>query len=103
MKQHYEKRLAGLCKPVSLPDKRMVEMYKSNQIVMLDTIVVLPNGDYAMRASGGNPAGLYQYDRTFSHDVPNMVIQFLKEGDIEVAKNIMESEYYQKLGKEKEN
>ncbi len=100
MSDHYRERASGLTRPVSLPDPRMVEMYAANQIVMWESIVLLPNGDYEMRASGGNPAGLYQYDRTFSHDVPNMVVEFIKEGDLEVARNIMESEYYQRLGHE---
>jgi len=99
MSDHFRERASGLTRPVSLPEPRMVEMYTANQIVMWESIVLLPNGDYEMRASGGNPTGLYQYDRTFSHDVPNMVVQFIKEGDLEVARNIMESKYYQKLGK----
>ena len=102
MAAHYNNRIEGLTHPVSLPDKRMVDFYKANQIVMWESIVRKENGDIEMRGSGGNPAGYYQYDRTFSHDVPNMVDQFIREGDFEVAKNIMESSYYQKLGRELE-
>ena len=46
------------------------------------------NRHLEMRGSGGNDAGFYQYDRTFSHDVPNMVAQYIREGDFEIAKGL---------------
>lgn len=99
---YYNSRIARLTRPVTLPNSKLVELYKSAQIVMWESVVKVENGDLEMRGSGGNAAGSYQYDRTFSHDVPNMVAQFIREGDFELAKGIMESSYYQKLGRELE-
>lgn len=98
----YNKRINLLTRPVILPNQELVTFYKAAQIVMWGSVVKVENGDYEMRGSGGNPAGYYQYDRTFSHDVPNMVDQFIREGDFEIAKRIMASEYYQRLGRELE-
>lgn len=100
MVQYYKKRIEQLARPTALPDQRFIEMYHAAQIVMWESVVRVENGDYEMRASVGDPAGLSDYDRTFNHDVPNMVINFIKEGDIDLAKRIMESEYYQSLGVE---
>jgi hypothetical protein len=99
MANFYKRRIARLTHPVSLPDPQMVDMYKSMQCAMWVTVVEVP-GDYEMRASGGNPGVMYQYDRTFSHDIPNMVVQFIKEGDFDLAKRIMEGTTYQRLGRE---
>ncbi len=98
MRRFYDKRIARLTYPTSLPGE-LTEMYKSTMCAMWITIVKVP-GDYEMRASGGNPGVMYQYDRTFSHDIPNMVVQFIKEGDYETARNIMEGATYQRLGHE---
>jgi len=101
MGNYYNTRINCLARPVSLPDPELIEMYKAQQIVMWESIVKV--GDAVeMRGSGGAPNRYYPYDRTFSHDVPNMVAQFIREGDFALAKSIMESEYYQKLGKELE-
>jgi len=102
MAGYYNSRINRLTRPVTLPNEKLVELYKSAQIVMWESVVKVENGDLEMRGSGGNPAGYFQYDRTFSHDVPNMVNQFIREGDFELAKGIMESEYYQRLGRELE-
>ena len=102
MASYYTSRIGQLTRPVRLPNAKLVELYKAAQIVMWESVVKVENGDLEMRGSGGNPAGYYQYDRTFSHDVPNMVAQFIREGDFDLAKGIMESQYYQKLGRELE-
>ncbi|MFQ6115088.1 MAG: PA14 domain-containing protein, partial [bacterium] len=102
MASYYNSRISQLTRPITLPNAKLVELYKAAQIVMWESVVRVENGDLEMRGSGGNPAGYYQYDRTFSHDVPNMVAQFIREGDFDLAKGIMESEYYQRLGRELE-
>lgn len=102
MKNYYEQRINQLAHPVTLPNQEMVTLYKALQIMMWESVVKVENGDVEMRGSGGNPAGYFQYDRTFSHDVPNMVTQFIREGDFELAKAIMESKYYQRLGRDLE-
>jgi hypothetical protein len=98
MSNYYNTRMAGLAMPVTLPNQNLVYYYKSAQIIMWESVVRGVNGDIEMRTSGGSPTRIYNYDRTFSHDVPNMVDQFIREGDYELAKSIMESEYYRKLG-----
>jgi len=102
MASYYNARIERLTHPAKLPNQDLVNSYKASQIIMWQSIVKVENGDFEMRGSGGNPAGYYQYDRTFSHDVPNMVDQFIREGDYELARSIMESEYYQELGRELE-
>jgi hypothetical protein len=102
MRTYYLNRMDALAGPVTLPNPGLVELYKSAQITMWGSIVTAANGDVEMRGSGGNPAGYYPYDRTFSHDVPNMVDQFIREGDFDLAKAIMQSSYYQRLGRELE-
>ena len=99
---YYKSRINKLTHPVILPNSKLVSLFKSAQIVMWESIVKVENGDLEMRGSGGNDVGYYQYDRTFSHDVPNMVAQFIREGEFEVARGIMESSYYQKLGQKLE-
>jgi len=98
MAAYYNRRTDSLAHPVALPNQSLVALYKAAQIVMLESVVNAENGDVEMRGSGGNPAGYYPYDRTFSHDVPNMVDQFMREGDVAVAKRMLESGYYQRLG-----
>ena len=102
MAHYYNNRINNLTRPLTLPDQQLVDFYRASQIVMWESVVKVDNGDVEMRGSGGNLAGYYQYDRTFSHDVPNMVDQFIREGDYDLAKSIMESGYYQELGMELE-
>jgi len=100
--RYYNNRINNLTRPITLPNQQLVDFYNAAQIVMWESVVKVANGDIEMRGSGGNLAGYYQYDRTFSHDVPNMVDQFIREGDYDLAKSIMESGYYQELGMELE-
>jgi hypothetical protein len=102
MTAYYKDRLDSLAQPVQLPDPRMTAMYKAALTTMWGSVVKVPNGDAEMRGSGGNPAGYYPYDRTFSHDVPNMVDQFIRTGERELPKAIMASTYYERLGRELE-
>lgn len=102
MKDYYNRRIDAVAHPVALPNSALVSLYKAAQIVMWESIVNAENGDVEMRGSGGNPAGYYPYDRTFSHDVPNMVDEFMREGDFDVAKKMLRSSYYQRLGRELE-
>jgi hypothetical protein len=102
MASYYKGRMDTLAQPVTLPEPRMTAMYKAALIVMWESVVKGENGDIEMRGSGGNPAGFYPYDRTFSHDVPNMVDQFIRAGERNLPRNIMASSYYQRLGRELE-
>lgn len=97
VKAYYDKRLTKLARPISLPDQEMVNAYVNSMIVMWETMVQVSNGDYEIRGDAGNRCGVYNYDRYFSHDVPNMVEQFIRDGYIDLAKRIMQSSYYQRL------
>ena len=97
VKTYYDGMLDGFARPVSLPDQEMVNSYLNSMIVMWETMVQVENGDYEIRGDAGNRCGVYNYDRYFSHDVPNMVEQFIRDGYIDLAKRIMESSYYQRL------
>lgn len=98
LKKYYNQELNKLATPVNLPNKKLVNLYKNLQITLWYSIVREKNGDIELRGSGGNPHTFYQYDRTFSHDVPDMVNQFIKDGDFDRARSIIESSYFQKLG-----
>ena len=97
VKAYYDGMLNGFARPVSLPDDELVNSYLNSMIVMWETMVQVSHGDYEIRGDAGNRCGVYNYDRYFSHDVPNMVEQFIRDGYIDLAKRIMESSYYQRL------
>jgi hypothetical protein len=108
VKDYYDGKLKRLALPVTLPNQEVVDSYKNTYLTMLETIVgvgeaeesadIPPSYDaYEIRGSGGNRSGFYQYDRFFSHDVPNMVEQFVRDGDFAAAMRIMGSAYYQSL------
>ncbi len=97
VKAYYDAMLADMTLPVSLPDQEMVNSYINSMIVMWETMVQASNGDYEIRGDAGNRCGVYNYDRYFTHDVPNMVEQFIRDGYIDLAWRIMESGYYQEL------
>ncbi len=98
MAQHYHQRIAALAHPVTLPMAALADMFKSIQIMVLESMVQ-SGDDYEIRAGAKTPAPstAYSYDRTFPHDVPNYADQFMREGDYEVAKNILKSRYYKAL------
>ena len=102
MAAYLDRRAEILTHPTALPDQSLLALYRAAQIILWQTVVKVDSGDVEMRGSGGNPAGFYQYDRTFSHDVPDMVTQFIREGDVDLAKRIMESGYYQRNGRKLE-
>ncbi len=85
--------IAGLAHPVKLPNQGLVDMYKSIQ-VRLWNYVVEENGQVEIRSNTGNPARIQTYDQIFPHDVPNFVDQFFREGDYELALQILESDSY---------
>lgn len=95
-KSELDKLLSSITHPVELPDPRLVDLWNSSIPYMHHAIVATPE-DYEQRGSGGNPYGFYQYDRVFDHDVPNMVIQFILEGQWEIAKKIMQGATYDRL------
>ena len=102
LKKHYTDELKRIARPVKLPNNNLISLYKNLQITLWSSFVKETNGDIELRGSGGNPHTFYQYDRTFSHDVPDMVNQFIKDGDFERARSIIESSYFQRLGLELE-
>lgn len=51
--------------------------------------------NYEVRGEGGGG----HYDRIYTHDVVNMVDQFIREGDYELAKRVLESPYYLQISK----
>lgn len=97
MVEGYEARVKGLAHPVRLPNPGVANMYRAIQIMLWGMMVDVPNGDAEIRAGVMNPGRLESYDRTFPHDVPNYVDQFMREGDYDLAKSIIDSHYYQIL------
>jgi len=84
--------------PVSLPYDELIHLWKSSMPNMWIATVKTPV-DYEQRGSGGNVASFYQYDRVFDHDVPDMVIQYIIEGQWDIARKIMEGATYERLSK----
>lgn len=91
-----ERRMASLTMPTALPDEDFIDMWKASMTYMWHATVKTPY-DYEQRGSGGNAYGFYQYDRIFDHDVPDMVIQYIIEGDWDVARQIMGGATYDRL------
>lgn len=89
-------KMDNLTMPVSLPNEAFVDLWKSSMVHMWNATVKTPI-DYEQRGSGGNVYGYYQYDRVFDHDVPDMVIQYILEGNWDIARNIMEGATYERL------
>ncbi len=97
MAVHYKQRIEATTHPVTLPVPGLVNMFKSIQIIVWECMVK-SGDDYEIRAGARTPTlSAYSYDRTFSHDVPNYVDEFMREGDYEIAKNILKSSYYKSL------
>lgn len=95
-KMWIESRMNKLTMPVSLPDSRYIDIWKSSMCHMWNATVKTPV-DYEQRGSGGNIYGFYQYDRVFDHDVPDMVIEYILEGNWDVARQIMDGATYDRL------
>ena len=98
MKTEIDDKMSGLTMPVSLPDERFVNLWKSSMPYMWNATVLTPT-DLQQRADGGNVAGFPQYDHTFNHDIPNMAIQYTIEGNWELARQIMTGESFKTLSK----
>ena len=96
MAEAWDARIAGLAHPVRLPHSGIADMYKALQILLWSCMVRVDD-DYEIRAGAPNPARLESYDRTFPHDVPNYVDQFIREGDYELGRQILASSYYRVL------
>lgn len=95
-KAEIDQRINKLTKPVSLPYDELIYLWKSSMPNMWNA-TVKTSEDYEQRGSGGNVYGFYQYDRVFDHDVPDMAIQYILEGDWNVARQIMEGATYKRL------
>lgn len=98
MKSEIDEEMSGLTMPVSLPDERFINLWKSSMPYMWNATVKTPTG-MQQRADGGNVAGFSQYDRTFNHDIPDMVIQYIIEGNWKLARKIMADDTYRILSK----
>jgi hypothetical protein len=98
MKSEIDNVLDTLTQPISLPNDELIDHWKASMVNMWVATVETPE-DYEQRGSGGNVKGYYQYDRTFDHDVPDMVIQYILEGRSDLAKNIMEGACFDRLSK----
>jgi hypothetical protein len=98
MKNEIDEKMSGLTMPVSLPDERFVNLWKSSMPYMWNATVKTPT-DLQQRADGGNVAGFPQYDKTFNHDIPNMAIQYTMEGNWELAREIMTGDSFRTLSK----
>ena len=98
MAKHYNQRIEAITHPVTLPVPGLANMFKSIQIMVMECMVQ-SGDDYEIRAGAKTPAPstTYSYDRTFSHDVPNYVDEFMREGDYQRAKNMLKSRYYKAL------
>jgi hypothetical protein len=94
MASYWNGRLATLALPVSLPDPQLISLYKAEQITLWESIVNAADGTEE-RGSGGNTTLASNYNRTFSHDVPDIVSEYIREGDYATAKAILNSAYYQ--------
>lgn len=93
MRKYWDSRMAGLAEPINLPVAGMVEMYKSIQITTWENMV--KNGeDYEIHAAPRNPFNSDNYDQPFSHDAPNYVDQYMREGDFNTAKRMLASKYF---------
>lgn len=92
----YNARIGRLAHPVRLPHQGIAEMYKAIQIMLWGCMVQVGE-EYEIRAGTLNPGRLESYDRTFPHDVPNYVDQFIREGDYELGRQVLSSGYYRAL------
>ncbi len=92
----YRKITESLAHPTQLPDQGIADMYKSIQIAIRNAVV--KEGDTVqMRSGSNNPARIQTYDREFPHDVPNFIDEFMREGDYELAKQVLNSETYRRM------
>lgn len=96
MSAGWNDRIGRLAHPVRLPETGIADMYKAIQILLWGCMVKVGD-DYEIRAGAPNPGRLESYDRTFPHDVPNYVDQFIREGDYELGRQILASSYYRVL------
>jgi hypothetical protein len=89
-------KMYNMTMPVTLPDNRYIDLWKSSMIQMWNATVKTPT-DYEQHSSGGTVGGYYQYDRVFDHDVPDQVNQYILEGNWDVAKKMMTGATYERL------
>ena len=99
-KERILNRMDRLAMPVSLPDPRYINLWKSSMTNMWNA-TVKTSDDFEQRGSGGNVYGFAQYDNTFNHDIPDMAIQYILEGNIEMAKKIITGRIFEELSEGK--
>ena len=93
MTAYWRARLSSVAMPTSLPDTGLVDLYKANLIEGWESLspsggALLPYG------SGGNETGMYNYSRTFPHDLEDIVTQYVREGDYATAADVLTSPTY---------
>jgi hypothetical protein len=96
MRKYWLGRLEPLTHPVVLPSFELVNLYKALQIAIWENMVKVGD-DFEIHAAPRTPAGLFDYDRTFTHDVPNYADQCMREGDCDLARKMVDSGYYKEL------
>ncbi len=96
MKRHWTDRVQLLTHPVTLPSPMLADMFKALQITAWENVVKLGD-NYEIHASPPAPGGMYNYDVVFTHDIPNYVDQWMREGDINLGVEVLESPYYSTL------
>ena len=94
MSDYWHGRMAPLAAPVILPVPGMVDMYKSIQIMVWENMVK-KGSDYEIHAAPPNPwSSVENYDNAYSHDAPNYIDQYMREGDYELARKMLASKYF---------
>ena len=96
MAEGNNEHIARLAHPTELPRQGIINMYKSIQI-QLWNYVVKQDGECQIRSNAGNPARIQSYDRPFPHDIPNIVDEFMREGDYELGREILASKTYRRM------
>ena len=93
MAAYWNAQLSRVAMPTSLPDTELVDMYKASLIEGWESLS--PSGGGLLPyGSGGNESGMYNYSRTFPHDVEDIVTEYVREGDYATAADVLTSPTY---------
>jgi hypothetical protein len=96
MKKHWEAHQESLAHPVNLPSPMLVDMFKALQITAWENVIKVGD-NYEIHAAPMSPSGLFSYDILFSHDIANYIDQWMREGDCDFGKKVLDSPFYKKL------
>ena len=97
MARFWNDRLSKIALPTALPDPQLVNMYKATQITIWESVEVDKNGDWEQYTSGGNQAGLTNYDAVNDNDEIDIVLQHIRAGDYSTAAKIMSSAAFESI------